>query len=252
MNSAELPSDRYLPARITRRADIADTHAVFWIELEEPLSFQAGQYLTLGAHSGESWVLRPYSIASAPHENPVELTVELVDHGALTPLLWTLAEGDSVCVRRKAVGRLLFQSELSLHLFVATGTGIAPFVSMIRDRLHRPDAYNGEIVLLHGSSTSEVLHPYLDELRTTAQEPWLTYVPTISRPWNEPEWPGEVGRVDDLVRKYLDQMQWTPGDVAAYLCGHPDMIDHVASILQRGRLEDEAILREQYYPSPSK
>jgi len=104
-------------------------------------------------------------------------------------------------------------------------TGIAPYVSMVRTlarelkegRIAEPQ----RLIVLQGAARSDEF-AYDQELAEAARTfPWLTYVPTISRPWEDPQWPGERGRVDDLVRKYSDSFGLDPAETTAYLCGNP-------------------------------
>src|SRR5207302_258664 len=74
---------------------------------------------------------------------------------------------------------------------------------------------------------------YREELERYSQEvPWFKYVATVSRPWEDPGWPGERGRVDDLLRMYTDRWELRAETTTAYLCGHPKMIEN-----SRGTLE---------------
>src|SRR5436190_2190159 len=67
------------------------------------------------------------------------------------------------------------------------------------------------------------------------------------RQWEDPEWSGERGRVDDLVRKYADTMDLTPKDTTVYLCGNPGMIVNVRDIMRRCGFEHAAIKEETYW-----
>src|SRR5207245_9683917 len=130
-------------------------------------------------------------------------------------------------------------------------TGIAPCISYVRTMLR--DLKEGRLkepfrlVILQGSSRSDEFG-YDKELRCCAESaPWLTYVPTISRPWEDPGWTGERGRVDDLVRKYADILDLTPKDTTVYLCGNPGMIVNVRDIMRRCGFEHAAIKEETYW-----
>ena len=74
------------------------------------------------------------------------------------------------------------------------------------------------------------------------------YVATVSRPWDNPNWKGETGRVDDLLRKYTDGWGLRPDTTTAYLCGHPKMIENCRGILERAGWKKDAILEEAYFP----
>src|SRR5207244_11091755 len=99
-------------------------------------------------------------------------------------------------------------SGLINHLLVCTVTGIAPFVSYIRT-LHKDwkeGKFTGEhkLFLLNGASRSWEFG-YRDELQKIAHDvPWLTYVPTVSRPWDDQKWIGQTDPGDDVLRNAAD------------------------------------------------
>ena len=68
----------------------------------------------------------------------------------------------------------------------------------------------------------------LNEL--AAQEEWFTFVPTVSRPWEDPDWQGESGRAEDVIRKYGDQLGFDHTNAVVYACGHPQMIENAKAI----------------------
>lgn len=248
---ASLPKT-FIEAEVVRRKDVTDDLAVFTLRPSEPVTFKPGQYVTLALLNPDGKpIKRAYSIVSAPHEPELELVIELVEHGQLTPLLWALQPGDTVWARRKIVGHFLLDAERLHHVMACTVTGIAPFLSMIR--AHRAAKQAGEAVpdhrflVLHGASHAVEFGPYLDELAVLAQEGWVEAVNTISRPWTDPSWDGETGRVEDVLRKHLDRLGWTGDDTAGYACGNPDMIEKVKGILKRARLADEHIHEEKYF-----
>jgi len=109
-------------------------------------------------------------------------------------------------------------------------------------------APEGRVVLLHGASVSGEFG-YLEEMRALeATTDWFVYVPTISRPWLDPEWPGERGRVEDVVRKHADRLDLVPGTASAFICGNPQMIDNVKGALRRGGFDSQSVHEEQYWP----
>ena len=127
------PPKGFIRATIERRLDIVDDLAVFWLRPSEPVSFLPGQYVTLAVEGTNGrMVKRAYSIVSAPHEPLIELVVERVEGGALTPVLWDRQPGDVIWARKKIVGHFLLDAERLRHVMVCTVTGIAPFLSMIR------------------------------------------------------------------------------------------------------------------------
>jgi len=199
---------------------------------------------------------RAYSIVSSPYERELEFFIELVAEGELTPLLYQLRHGHEVMIRRSMKGRftLDLKSGRKRHLLLATVTGVAPYVSYARTLYH--DWKHGklpadiELFLLHGASRSWELG-YGEELQRIAGEvPWFEYVPTISRPWEDPAWQGETGRVEDLIRKYADLWECVPGKTSAYLCGHPEMIETAMGILKRRGFPKDAMEQEVYWIPP--
>ena len=248
----DAPPRGYLRAVVERRLDVADDLAVFWLRPEAALSFLPGQYVTLAAPDGQGrTVKRAYSVVSAPHEPLVELVIEHVEGGALTPLLFCLGEGDATWVRKKVVGHFLLDAERTRHIMACTVTGIAPFLSMIR--AHAEAVRLGEAVpdhwflVLHGASHAPEFGPYRAELAALGEAGWLEAVNTVSRPWANPGWTGEVGRVEDVLRKHLDRLGWTGPEVAGYACGHPDMIAAVKGVLKRARVPEPHVHEEQYF-----
>ena len=196
-----IPSpEKFFDVRITSRVEFADD---LWMIRVDPGSqdfhFAPGQYATLGVDNGQGLIERAYSIVSSPYEREIEFFFELVPQGALTPLLYKLGPGDTVKARKVAKGRFTLDtvSGRTNHLLLATVTGVAPYVSYVRAL--RKDAADGKfagehkLFIIQGASHSRELG-YGEELeRLAAELPWLTYVPTISRPWDDPAWTGETG-----------------------------------------------------------
>jgi ferredoxin--NADP+ reductase len=102
------------------------------------------------------------------------------------------------------------------------------------------------LTLLHAVSRSWEF-AYRDELVALAEEfRWLTYLPTISRPWEDREWQGEVGRAEDVLRKYIDHLALPPEGTTVYLCGHPQMIENSRGILRRRGFAKDFVRSEIY------
>jgi ferredoxin/flavodoxin---NADP+ reductase len=241
-------------ATLIERHDFTHDLALFRFRPERPLPFRPGQYATIAVEEGAALIQRAYSIVSAPHEPDLEFFVELVPEGELTPRLWALALDDVVLIREKIVGRFTQEPSetYARHLMLATVTGIAPFLSMARAQQHALDrgelATPARFAVLHGASYAHELGVYHDELVALARTAeWLTYVPTVSRPWEDPDWQGETGRVEDLVRKYADALGFDATNAAAYACGHPQMIENAKGILARARFGKGQVKEEKYF-----
>jgi ferredoxin/flavodoxin---NADP+ reductase len=249
--------DKFYRARITRRTDLAPDLWLVRIDPGGEFRYTAGQYATLGVQTDSKLVERAYSIVSSPYEKELEIFIELVPEGELTPLLYKLKEGDSLSMRKVSKGRFTLdtQSGRTKHLLLCTVTGIAPFVSYLRT-LHKDwkdGKFHGEhhLYVINGASRSWEFG-YREEFEKVAAEaPWLTYVATISRPWEDSSWHGETGRVEDLVRKYADQWGLDSQNASAYLCGHPQMIENGKGILHRHGFPKTS-LKEEVYWIPAK
>ena len=235
---------------LIQRRDVTASLAVFRFSFAEQLNFTAGQFATIGIASNGDLLERPYSIVSSPQEPFLEFFVELVPYGRFTPRLWELELGSTILVRRRIVGQLTLEGTSQRHLMMATVTGVAPFISILRtqqtDRA-RGAASNQQFILIHGASHSADFGPYLGELEELSQPGWLRYIPTISRPWEEPNWKGETGRVEDVVRKHADQLGLGHSNSVAYVCGHPQMVANVKAILERARFRKDQIKEEEYF-----
>ena len=249
-----IDSTKFGTARIVSRREAAEGLWVMRIATDFELGYRPGQYCTLALRVEGKLVERPYSICSSPEEDEIELFVERVPEGELTVPLYAQPVGAELPVRRRCKGLFLKEAPVAgnAHIFVATVTGIAPFLSCLRTLIRREQrgdwSPEGKVFLLHGASVSGEF-AYLDEMRACTQDhDWFEYVPTISRPWLDPEWPGERGRVEDVVRKHSDRLGLLPGTASAFICGNPQMIDNVKGALHRGGFDAQSVHEEQYWP----
>ena len=242
-------AEKYQGGRITWRKDYGPDLWSVRIAPDNPISFEPGQYATLGVEDSGKVIERAYSVVSSPAESELEFFFELVPQGQLTPRLYELKTGDRVLIRHRAKGAFTLdrRNPHKDHFFVTTVTGIAPVVSIVRT-LRKEPVPDVRIVVLQAASRSHELG-YQQELEAAAKESggWLRYVPVVSRPWEDAAWKGEVGRAEDVVRKHLDESGFHPGSTTAYLCGHPAMIENGKGILLRRGFERENIHVEVYW-----
>ena len=252
-----IPDERFFQAQVSKRIDFAPDLWTFRIRSGGEFNFVPGQFATLGVEgpNGRS-IERPYSIASAPAEDEVEFFFELVPEGALTPLLHKMQPGDQLLMRKVAKGKFSLDTSNGRknHLLISTVTGVAPFVSYVRtlSRDWKEGRFDGshKLYLLNGASRPWEFG-YKDELARYEKElPWFNYVPTVSRPWDHADWPGETGRADDILRKYADQWGLDATNTVAYLCGHPEMIEHSKAILKRRGFTEKGSVKEEVYWIP--
>jgi len=246
---------QYSQLTLVERTDVSEDLAVFHLESETPIDFTPGQYATIGVmdETRERPLLRPYSVVSTPGSTHLEFFVERVEDGALTSHLWELERGATVWMRNKIVGRFVLDTTRRHHVMAATVTGVGPYISIARTHRQALDSDDQDppshrFLIIHGGSRSWELDPYREELTALDEQvDWLDYVPTVSRPWEDPEWDGERGRVEDVFRKHFDETNFPQEDTAAYTCGHPRMIDKAQGIIERTGLSEDAIHEEKYF-----
>jgi ferredoxin/flavodoxin---NADP+ reductase len=249
-------SDKHQAVKVVSRKDYAPDLWSIRVRGEEKLNFKPGQYATLGVQWNGKIIERAYSIVSSPLEDEIEFFFELVPDGELTPHIYDAKEGNQLTMRKQAKGLFTLDTKSGhkQHLLAATVTGVAPFVSMARTMAREANQGNPpdvRMVVLQAASRSWEF-AYRDELEALAeQHAWLDYIPTVSRPWEDAHWTGEVGRVEDVMRKYLDTLGLDPKDTTAYVCGHPQMIENAKGILARRGFTKEFI-REEVYWVPKK
>lgn len=259
-NPGMLAPERYHRGIIRWRRDHTPDLWSVGLELDAPFRFQPGQYATLAVEDEAGIHERPYSIVSSPGEAMLEFFFELVPEGELTPRLYRLGAGDAVGVRRAAKGLFRLESGRRRHLLLATVTGVAPYVSMLRSiaaaRAAGPAAApaaaasGGELeaMALVVAASRSWEFGYREEIEALGRRlSFLHPVFSVSRPWEDPSWGGERGRAEDILRKHADRTGCTAGEAAAYLCGHPAMIANAKAILTRAGYPARAIHEEIYW-----
>lgn len=219
----------------------------FWLEtpdLPRP-AFTAGQFITMDLPIGEKRLQRwrSYSIASAPGDDPdrLELCIVRAPNGLATQYLFDEVEPGTTLRWKGPEGTFCLPDAIERDLvLVCTGTGVAPFRSMLRD-LQQSGRPHRNLHLIFGARTeADIL--YRDEFEAMAQTmPGFRYDVALSR---QPDWPGYRGYVHQV---YLEHYAQKRADVAFYLCGWSNMIDEaVANLLVTLGYERNQILYELY------
>jgi ferredoxin--NADP+ reductase len=239
-------------ATLIRRED--DTHdlARFWVRFDgDPTPFEAGQYMTTGVVVNGKMLQRPYSVASSPRQaaDGYELYVRLVPIKRFTDALWPLPLGHRMRMIGPKGRFMLEPDDERTHLFVSTGTGIAPFISMMRTLLI--DGGPRPVVMLNGVSYVHDLgyRELLEDWQETGDYP-VKYIPTVSRP-AEPAnagWLGKTGRVEANVLSVCEELGLTPVNTVAYICGNPEMIVAAEALLLEQGFPETSVKTELYWP----
>jgi ferredoxin--NADP+ reductase len=220
-----------------------DTQFTFSTTRDRALRFENGQFVMLGLKMNDRPLLRAYSIASANYEEQLDFLSIKVPDGPLTSKLSQIRPGDEVLVSRKPTGTLLLDDlrpGRRLYLF-STGTGVAPFLSLIKD----PELYERfeVVVLVHGVRwvrESAVVRTQIEvlshhELLGEDVRKKLRYYPTVTR-----EAYVHSGRLTDLIastRLFRDLAlpELDAKTDRAMVCGSPAMLEDTCVLLnERG------------------
>jgi ferredoxin--NADP+ reductase len=228
--------------------------------------FEPGQFLHLATFPGgapvedsdeareKARVNRPYSVAS-PHGETLEFFIVRVDDGELTPPLWGLEPGDDIEVSTKAAGRFTLNKtpDADNLWLVATGTGLAPYIAMLRTE--EPWQRFKKIVIVHGVRKAEDL-AYTEELRALEVEKQgaFSLVQTLSREEHEGTLTGRIPSLieDGRLEKAAD-CKLSKDTCSILLCGNPAMLDTMELLLgERGMVRHRSkspgqIVLERYW-----
>ena len=239
-------------ATITEREDVSPGVARLRIRPDDGVpAFEPGQYLALGLDLDGRPLQRPYSTASARGEtDALEFLVRLVPDGALTPRLWPLRAGDRVRLGRP---KGLFTPDTKdprRPVYVGTGTGIAPLLSMLETRLRETDdgPTSRRPIVIHGVARAADL-AWRGRFEALAARGRITYVPAVSRPADPANagWTGATGRVDALLPSILAAAGADPDATVAFICGNPGVTESAGAALRAFGLLDEAVRSEAYW-----
>jgi ferredoxin--NADP+ reductase len=245
---------QWIEGRVVERIDWTDRLHSLRIEAKiEP--FRAGQFTKLGLQVGDEIVGRPYSIVSAPGDPILEFYFSTVPEGPLSPRLSALKPGDAVLVAPKPNGFLVLDEvPPAIHLWlVSTGTGIGPFLSILKTA--EPWLRFQRIVLVHAARTAEELTYRRAIARVMEAEPKrFAYIPFLSREAADFAMTGRIpqaiadGRLEARAGLGLE-----PTLAHVMLCGNPAMVaDATTALAARGlrkhkRKEPGQISMETYW-----
>jgi phenol hydroxylase P5 protein len=229
--------------KVSRLETLTPTIKGVFIELEQPLHFQAGQYVNLEI-PGERFA-RPFSLANTPGGHSIELNVRIVPGGLGTGYVHNkLVVGDTVRFSGP-YGRFFVRKSAKLPtIFMAGGSGLSSPRSMIHELLG--DLSEHPITLVYGQRTREELYYHEEFLSLAAQHPSFTYVPALSHEAQDSGWTGFRGFVHQAAQAHFNN---DFRGHKAYLCGPPLMIDACITTLMQGRLFERDIYTEKFISS---
>jgi ferredoxin-NADP reductase len=228
-----------MQAKLIESSEIAPEvrHFVFEVPEVETFTFVPGQFVSMNQVVSGKKITRAYSIASAPSEtNRFELCLNLVHGGLLSPRLFAMQPGDAVEIR-PPLGMFVLRNPPRDTIFIATGTGIAPFRSILKAQLNETSQ---AFTLIFGVRYETHLM-YREEFDEMARRfPHFQFMPTLSRPADS--WTGRSGHVQTHILEAIGERR----DVDVFLCGLKLMVDDVRNILKDMGFDRKQILFEKY------
>lgn len=276
-------------AKLTSTELLTPYLGIFKFKPEEKIPFIAGQYLTLGLRrpdlegpgvrvaDGKGMVLRPYSVASSPDEEEIELYIAWVQQegkrvdewGLLSTELFNPAPDHEYLFMPRAKGRFLLPDDSRDVIMVATGTGIAPFVSMLRFQNNRND--KRKFITIHGVARNSDL-AYKKELdngyninvkniRTISREEGSDYNKKYAEELfinrgektgrfsdEEVEMSIREGRITGTTIEEILGRELTPENAVILLCGNPGMIKNLKKVVEAKNFKwKEDYITEEYW-----
>jgi len=203
----------------------------------ERLDFVPGQFTSFTDVIEGKEITRAYSLASAPSgTNRFELCLNRVEHGHLSPRLFEMQPGDRMEMRQP-LGLFVLRQPPQDSIFIATGTGIAPFRSMLRAHLN---ASSPAFTLLFGVRYQSHLLYRTEFEEMALRYPHFRFWPTLTRP--EAGWKGRQGRVQAHLAEAVGERR----DLDFYLCGLKEMVNDVRAVLKGLGFDRKQIFYEKY------
>ncbi len=230
--------DIRLQARFVRSLELAPEvrHFEFEITDRDEFHFTPGQFVSIKEEIDGRKVTRAYSIASPPDGNRFALCLNRVPDGLVSPRLFALKPGEEVEIQ-EPLGYFTLRHPERPAVFVATGTGIAPFRSMLPVAI----SHSAPITLLFSARHVHGLLYRAEFEGLARQYGHFQFIPTVTRP--DESWQGRTGR----VQAHLDEAL-TPHAVVpdVYICGLKEMVDDVRALLKQKGFDRKQIIYEKY------
>ncbi len=226
-------------ATLQKHIDLTDDVFELVFEAETPFTFNAGQFVTIKIDDKVPPCFRAYSIASSPLAETTEfrLCVKLMPGGRGSNWLNNLKEGDQINFIGPN-GYFTFKDTAKKVIFIATGTGVAPFTSMIEDQLNKGNGQKLELLFGVRHMKDVFYAEWLEKLKNKGD---FDYTITLSQPEDE-SWQGSKGRVTEALKTH----NFDPANTMFYICGLKDMIDSVTAILKEKGVPEDSIHFEKY------
>ena len=213
------------------------------VEMADPLTFYAGQFIEISVPDHTD-VWRSYSIASAPQDGTnLSFVIERIEQGIFSGQLGSIKLGSTLRLRGPYGTSYLRNGDLPV-LLVATGSAIAPILSILSDAAHRNDTRH--FTFLYGARTQADL-VMVDRLNAIARQINLDVKFSLSQPAPECESDGP-GPVRPFLRALQRHLLETD-ELDAYLCGNPDLCDSLGLLLEARGTPSSSIFFDKFVPA---
>ncbi len=213
------------------------------IDLDDPLPFYAGQFVELEV-PGAPGEWRSYSITSPPSESlQLSFVIKRINGGAFSDQVDSLRIGSELRMRGPYGTSYIRDGDRRIVL-VATGSGIAPILSILQDAAIADDQRS--FTFFYGARTRAdlVATALLEDLAEKLQ---LKVLYALSRPTPECAWEGDVGRVTRSVQSHLSDAS----EFDAYLCGKPEVCDTIGMLLEAKGIRTSRIFYDKFFAATS-
>jgi ferredoxin-NADP reductase len=237
-----------LTARLVRSRTLSELtkHLEFEINGVPRFGFVAGQWLSFKTNKADGeQIVRAYSIASPPDgDNKLALCLNRVQDGFMSNFLCDMKEGDEIDCQGP-FGDFILRPPMRDTIFIATGTGIAPFRSMLHWLFTSPDAGDArhlgkQLYLIFGNRTEKDIYYHDEFLRLATEHANFHYLPTLSR--GGADWQGLRG----YVQEHVPAIAQGRTDMHAYICGLDKMVKANRDLLKSLGWDRKSILYEKY------
>jgi len=247
----EIPEELLLiqeyKTRVETVSDLTSTIKGIVLEIIQPddgIFFKPGQYIQFEIPKykrSKGPEYRAFSVASSPRENKkIELYIGLVEKGVVSTYVHEyLRQGDEIVIRGP-FGDFYYRESNRDILMIATGTGLAPIMSLLR--YMRAEKIQRKATLFFGTRTQKDLY-CVDELRSLEKElPAFKYIPTLTRELEVSSWKGERGRVTVLLEKYFSEI----AECDVYICGNTNMVESCQEFFKQKNIPEDRIYFDKF------
>jgi propane monooxygenase reductase subunit len=216
------------------------------IEISRPLKFWAGQYVDITLPGGT--VTRSFSMANSPSEGRrLSFIIKKYPQGAFSAALdETLRPGDRLTAKGPYGTCFRREDRPGPMLLIGGGSGMSPLRSILMDHLESGE--QRPVRFFYGARNREDLFNLDEFAAVKAKLPDFKFIPALSMADGDAGWSGERGFIHEVVARHLKSENFA-GEIDAYSCGPPPMIDAVLPVLQMAGVEPDHIYFDKFTPA---